>query len=70
MYYPVARALEQFPLDTLAEVMTRADYKAVFYAASHRKFGDKGDVCEAYGYDHFTGCPDMAKQVKSNEWGG
>jgi hypothetical protein len=68
-HYPVARALERFPMDTLPKVMKRAGYGAWFYAASRREFGEKGDVCEAYGYDRFFGCPDEVPEMKSNEWG-
>ncbi|MCF7730259.1 MAG: sulfatase-like hydrolase/transferase [Akkermansiaceae bacterium] len=67
--YPVPRTLERFKLDTLARVLKRADYKPIFFAASQRKFGAKGDSCEAYGYDYFTGCADVAHHIKSNEWG-
>ncbi len=67
--YPVPRALERFKLDTLPRVMERADYTPIFFAASRRQFGNKGDACEAYGFKHFYGCPDVAPDIPSNEWG-
>ncbi len=67
--YPVPRALEEFELDTLPRMMKRAGYHPVFYAASHRKFGHKGDSCEAYGYEDFVGIPDVAEELESNGWG-
>ncbi|MCB1231717.1 MAG: LTA synthase family protein [Verrucomicrobiae bacterium] len=67
--YPVPQTLSQFELDTLPRLMEEAGYHPLFYAASHRQFGGKGDACEAYGFDHFLGCPDVATDIPSNEWG-
>ncbi len=67
--YPGPRALEQYGLDTLPRMMERAGYHTAFYAGSHRRFGGKGDACEAYGFDSFTGCPDVAPGLAANEWG-
>jgi phosphoglycerol transferase MdoB-like AlkP superfamily enzyme len=67
--YPVPRALSQYKLDTLPKVMERAGYSSVFLAASRREFGSKGDSCEAYGYRSFLGCPDVAPEIRANEWG-
>lgn len=67
--YPGPRALERLESDTLPRLMERAGYRSVFYAASHRKFAGKGDACEAYGFDAFIGCPDVAPDISANEWG-
>lgn len=66
--YPVPRALTQFSLDTLPRLMEGENYRPLFFAGSHRIFCLKGDVCEGYGYEKFTGCPDVT-DFKSNEWG-
>jgi hypothetical protein len=68
--YPVPRKLAAMNrLDTLPRLMKRAGYTPVFYAASRRRIASKGDICEAYGYDRFIGCPDVATAIPSNEWG-
>lgn len=67
--YAVPRALNRFPLDTLPRVMQSAGYKPLFYAASHRIFGNKGDACEVYGYDRFHACAEEAPELDYNMWG-
>lgn len=67
--YPPPRTLSMFGMDTLPGVMSRSGYKPLFLSASYRKFRSKGDVCEAYGYDEFIGCPDADTSIRSNDWG-
>ncbi len=67
--YAVPRALNRFPLDTLPRIMQTAGYKPLFYAASHRIFGNKGDACEVYGYDRFFACAEVAPELDYNMWG-
>lgn len=67
--YPGPRSLEQFELDTLPRILRQAGYRTAFYAGSHRKFGGKGDAAESYGFETFTGCPDVATDIPANEWG-
>jgi Sulfatase len=69
-HYPVPRKLAAMNrIDTLPRLMKRAGYTPLFYAASRRRIASKGDICEAYGYDRFLGCPDVATGIPSNEWG-
>lgn len=69
-HYPVPRKLAAMNrIDTLPRLMKRAGYTPVFYAASRGRIASKGDICEAYGYDRFIGCPDVATAIPSNEWG-
>jgi len=67
--YPTPKTLARFKLNTLPQIMKKSGYTPIFYAGSHRKFRLKGDVCEAYGFNKFVGCPDVATEIKSNEWG-
>lgn len=67
--YPLPRTVSLFSMDTLPGIMERSEYKPLFLSASYRKFRSKGDVCEAYGYEEFIGCPDVDTSIKSNDWG-
>lgn len=67
--YPSPRVAAMYSLDTLPKLMRRSGYKPLFLAGSFRKFRSKGDVCEAYGYDRFIGCPDVATSIPANDWG-
>lgn len=67
--YPGPRSLANYGLDTLPRLMRQSGYHTAFYAGSHRKFGGKGDASESYGFESFTGCPDVATDIPANEWG-
>ncbi len=68
--YPLPRKLARLDrIDTLPRIMKQAGYTPVFYAASRGHISSKRDSCEAYGYDRFIGCPDVAGNIRSNEWG-
>lgn len=67
--YPLPRTLSLYDLDTLPKVMERSHYRPLFLSASFRKFRSKGDVCEAYGYEKFIGCPDVATDIRASDWG-
>ena len=49
--------------------MRRGGYGSTFYVGMHRSFGNKGDSVEAYGFDGFYSCPDLAPELAANEWG-
>ncbi|GEM_PF-4715270 len=65
---PPISSLRSLPLDTLPQLMKKGGYDSLFLAGSYRRCGDKGDVCEAYGY-RFIGCPDVQASFPTNEWG-
>jgi len=69
LHHPTPKTISRFPLTTLPFLMKKCGYTPLFYAGSHRKFWLKGDISEAYGYDQFIGCADVAPDIKSNEWG-
>ncbi len=65
---PHSKNLLTYQLSTLPRVMERSGYNPVFRAASHRRFGYKGDVCESYGFD-FMGAERFDNETWGTEWG-